>query len=210
MTKARPRLRLVPRPDGLLDAMEPLLLPVMAPRLQGYASPEGRLELSLWGSGRLGVIRFTPLEGPFVYGPNRIEAKGGGIYVATSAPVLVVRGARLKRIHPARSPAPWWMKIDAPKVVTEASGLKAAVTIGNLIAAWLLRMRPDEYRDNLPDLPDLLRQFLLIFSIQLKPIRNEGAFNKRGVQLHDRLSRSELPFDLICLDRTLVDLVERA
>lgn len=127
MTRHGANLRLRPRPDGLLDAAEPLVLPIMAPRLQGYASPEGRLELSLWGSGRLGIIRFTALEGPFVYGPNRIEAKGGGIYAATSAPALLVRGARLKRIHPARSPAPWWMKIDAPKVTTEAGGLKAAV-----------------------------------------------------------------------------------
>jgi hypothetical protein len=66
----QPLLRL--RIDGLLDAASPLLLPIMAPRLQGDFHPAGTLKLALWGSGELATIRFAPLDGPFIYGPNRI------------------------------------------------------------------------------------------------------------------------------------------
>lgn len=99
---------LTPRSDGLLLSAEPALLPVMAPRLQGDFKPDGLLDLSLWGVGKLAKVRFSGVGGPFVYGPNRVTGSGGsGIFVAQSAPVLAVRAARLGRIYPARRCARW-------------------------------------------------------------------------------------------------------
>src|SRR6202795_2561493 len=96
----QPLLRL--RIDGLLDAASPLLLPIMAPRLQGDFDPEGTLKLALWGSGDVGTVRFAPLKGPFVYGPNGIASRRGGVLVAQSAPTLVIRGTQLKTMRAAR------------------------------------------------------------------------------------------------------------
>jgi hypothetical protein len=79
----------------------------MAPRLQGEAGPEGWIELALWGAGDLGRVRFSPLTGPYVYGPNRFTGAAGGLYVAQSAPVMVVRGASLAGLYPARRRASW-------------------------------------------------------------------------------------------------------
>lgn len=98
---------LSPRTDGLLDAASPLILPIMAPRLQGDFDPSGKLKLAVWGSGELATIRFAALEGPFVYGPNRIASRQGGVFVAQSAPSLVIRGTQLKAARAARKCA-WW------------------------------------------------------------------------------------------------------
>jgi hypothetical protein len=88
-----------------------VLLPVMAPRLQADCRPDGFADLSLWGVGRLGRVRFTPLKAPYFYGPNTVLAADGGIHVAQSAPALLVRGARLRQVHPARRCA-WWHDIS--------------------------------------------------------------------------------------------------
>lgn len=96
-----------PRSDGLLDAGSPLLLPIMAPRLQGDFDPRGTLKLAVWGSGELATIRFAPPEGPFVYGPNRMAWRHGGLFVAQSAASLVIRGTQLKAARAARKCA-WW------------------------------------------------------------------------------------------------------
>jgi len=102
---------LTPLPDGMLHTADPVLLPVMAPRLQADCRPDGTIDVSLWGVGRLGRIRFAPLAGPYVYGPNRVLASAGGIHVAQSAPVLLVRGTSGARVFPARRCA-WWHEIS--------------------------------------------------------------------------------------------------
>jgi hypothetical protein len=96
-----------PRSDGRLDAEAPVRLPIMAPRLQGEANPNGWTDLAIWGSGDLGRVRFSPLNGPFVYGPNQVTAAGGAIHVAQSAPAMAVKGARLRGLYPARRCAAW-------------------------------------------------------------------------------------------------------
>ena len=98
---------LTPQPDGKLASAEPVLLPVMAPRLQADCRPDGFADISLWGVGRLGRVRFTALNAPYLYGPNRLLAADGGIHAAQSGPVLLIRGARLRQVHPARRCA-WW------------------------------------------------------------------------------------------------------
>ena len=99
---------LVPRADGLVEAARPVALPLMAARLQGELAPDGALSLSLWGAGALGRVRLAPFEGPVVYGPNRLQAAGGaGLWMAQSAPAILIRGAKLKGISQARRPSPW-------------------------------------------------------------------------------------------------------
>ena len=55
------------QPDGGVASMTPVLLPIMAPRLQGDFHPEGTMALTLWGAGKLATISFSPITGPFVY-----------------------------------------------------------------------------------------------------------------------------------------------
>lgn len=111
---------LTPRPDGLVESRTPVLLPIMAPRLQGELSAAGFGDLALWGEGDLGRLRFTPLAGPYVHGPNMLEGAGGGIYVAQEAPIMVIRGARYKGFTPARRCAPWdRMDYERPRVRRE-------------------------------------------------------------------------------------------
>lgn len=104
---------LSPRPDGLLESARAVRLPFMAPRLQGELRPDGTLEIALWGAGALARVRLTPFAGPFVYGPNRMTTPAGGLYVAQSRPVLLVRGAQLLGLVPARRPASWAEPSDA-------------------------------------------------------------------------------------------------
>jgi hypothetical protein len=87
--------RLTPRTDGLLTATALPAWPLMAPRLQGELSEDGTLALALWGLGEVGRLRLTGLAGPLVVAPNRLTGEGGtGIWVAQSAPALLVRGPR--------------------------------------------------------------------------------------------------------------------
>ena len=82
------------------------------------------VDLALWGCGKIAKVRFTPLAGPYVYGPNRIVAARGGVYAAQSAPVMLVRGARARRVTPAPRSA-WWHEVAAggpDAVVTPREG----------------------------------------------------------------------------------------
>jgi hypothetical protein len=72
----------------------------MAPRLQGELAADGGLRLAIWGAGDVGSLRIAGLEGPFVVAPNRIVAgSGAGVWVAQSAPVLAIKGARPERVR---------------------------------------------------------------------------------------------------------------
>jgi hypothetical protein len=103
---------LTPRADGAIVSKTPVLLPVMAPRLQGDVHPDGAADLSLWGVGKLARVRFAPLAGPYAYGPNRVVGRKGGVHVAQSAPVMLIEGGGSPRVFPARRCA-WWHEISA-------------------------------------------------------------------------------------------------
>ena len=96
-----------PRADGMLAAGKPLLLPIMAPRLQGECDPKGTLKVAVWGSGDIATLRFAPLEGRLIYGPNQIASRRGGIFVAQSQPSLVIRSTHLNTARAARKCASW-------------------------------------------------------------------------------------------------------
>ncbi|HWF77803.1 MAG TPA: GH116 family glycosyl hydrolase [Caulobacteraceae bacterium] len=66
----------------------------MAPRLQGELGDDHVLTLSVWGTGEVGRLRFAPAAGPYLIAPNRVTSPRGGLFVAQSAPVLVLRGVR--------------------------------------------------------------------------------------------------------------------
>jgi Glycosyl-hydrolase family 116, catalytic region len=100
-------LPLRPQADGRLLAPAPVLLPFMAPRLQGELHPDGRLALAVWGAGHVATLSFELPKGAHFYRPNRAEWAGGGLSVAQSKPVLLVEGAPLRRAAPARRGA-WW------------------------------------------------------------------------------------------------------
>ena len=65
-----PALR--PRADGLLDVAGAPAFPIMAPRLQGELTPDGRLSLALWGRGEGARLKLEGLDGPLVLAPGRI------------------------------------------------------------------------------------------------------------------------------------------
>ena len=93
-------MQLRARPDGLIEGDVLPAFPLMAPRLQGELAPDGTARLAIWGAGDVGDLRIAGLEGPFVLAPNRIVAAGGaGVWVAQSAPVLAIKGARPERVH---------------------------------------------------------------------------------------------------------------
>jgi hypothetical protein len=87
------------RPDGLIESDALPAFPLMAPRLHGELSPNGALRLSIWGAGEVGRLQIAGLAGPFIVAPNRLQATGGGLALAQSAPVLAIRGARTERVH---------------------------------------------------------------------------------------------------------------
>jgi hypothetical protein len=118
----RPILR--QRVDGRLDAEAAAPSPIMAPRLQGEVDPEGWADLALWGAGELGRVRFTPLAGPYVYAPNQVTAAGGGVWVAQTAPVMVVRGARITGVFPARRSATWDRRARPAQNVTRSGSIQ--------------------------------------------------------------------------------------
>jgi hypothetical protein len=89
-----------PRADGLIDADALPAFPLMAPRLQGELGGDATLRLAVWGAGDVGSLRIAGLDGPLVIAPNRIEARSGaGVWVAQSAPVLAIKGARPERVR---------------------------------------------------------------------------------------------------------------
>ncbi|MBX5009986.1 glycogen debranching protein [Rhizobium lentis] len=96
-----------PSKDGQLSADAGVLLPIMAPRLQADVHPDGYADVALWGAGSLGRVRFSPIAGPYIYAPNRLVSKQGGVYVAQSRPVMLIGGVNLQGIYPARRCA-WW------------------------------------------------------------------------------------------------------
>ena len=128
MTAAEPDRApiLTPRPDGLAEGVRPVLLPIMAPRLQGVAHPDGWIDLALWGAGDLGRVRFSRLGGPYVYGPNRVIGLDGGLHVAQSAPVLVVQGARFSGLYPARRCAAWHRNLEPRPPISRAGEQRLA------------------------------------------------------------------------------------
>ena len=115
------------RPDGQVESGQPLQLAFMAARLQGDFYPEGRLELSLWGCGRMANIFVAPWEGPFVYAPNRLLAGERGLHVAQSAPVLLLTGATLRSVKPA-SRCAWWGALTKPEKVIRQKAIRIART----------------------------------------------------------------------------------
>jgi hypothetical protein len=126
---------LTPLPDGQVRSEQPALLPFMAPRLQGDCRPEGRLELSLWGAGRLATLSFSGWTGPFVYAPNRVEtADGGGLHVAQSAPALFLKGAKLRSITPSRRCA-WWGSLMPRQPIERRGARRTARTAWGIVIA---------------------------------------------------------------------------
>ncbi|MGM4914155.1 GH116 family glycosyl hydrolase [Rhizobium sp. 768_B6_N1_8] len=123
---AKPQV-LIPLDDGQLRSATPVLVPFMAPRLQGDCRPEGRIELSLWGAGKLVNLTFTGWSAPFTYSPNRVEAHGGGLYVAQSAPALFLKGAKLRTFIPARRCA-WWGTMAKREPIERQEGRRIART----------------------------------------------------------------------------------
>ena len=131
------------RPDGMVSSHQPVLLPIMAPRLQADCRPDGKITLALWGCGTLGTVTFTPLGGPFVYGPNRVTAETGGVYVAQSAPAMVIRGTRLVRATPSRRAA-WWHEVE-PREAAGRTRHKGAVSVYELgWGCFMLEQRGDD------------------------------------------------------------------
>ncbi|MGO4197600.1 GH116 family glycosyl hydrolase [Rhizobium sp. YAF28] len=135
---AKPQV-LIPLDDGQLRSATPVLVPFMAPRLQGDCRPEGRIELSLWGAGKLVNLTFTGWSAPFTYSPNRVEAHGGGLYVAQSAPALFLKGAKLRTFIPARRCA-WWGTMAKREPVERQEGRRIARTGWGVAIA---EQRPD-------------------------------------------------------------------
>ncbi|MEK1902318.1 MAG: GH116 family glycosyl hydrolase [Rhizobium sp.] len=130
---------LIPLDDGQLRSTTPVLVPFMAPRLQGDCRPEGRIELSLWGAGKLVNLTFTGWSAPFTYSPNRVEAHGGGLYVAQSAPALFLKGAKLRTFIPARRCA-WWGTMAKREPIERQEGRRIARTGWGVAIA---EQRPD-------------------------------------------------------------------
>lgn len=115
------------RPDGFVESARPLQLPFMAPRLQGDIFPDGRLELSLWGCGKMANVFLEPWTGPFVHAPNRLMSNGQSLHVAQSAPALVLTGATIKAVRPARRCA-WWGTLTRPQKITREGTRRIAKT----------------------------------------------------------------------------------
>ena len=109
-------MKLQPQRDGRLSAARPVLLPFMAPRLQGDLYPDGKLTLSLWGAGHLSTLYLELPETEAFYTPNCAEWQNGGLFVAQSRPVLLVEGVRLKRSVPSQRGA-WWSAPEPARAI---------------------------------------------------------------------------------------------
>ncbi|WP_206078327.1 GH116 family glycosyl hydrolase [Poseidonocella sp. HB161398] len=125
-------LPLRPEADGRLTAPQPVMLPFMAPRLQGDLHPNGRLTLSVWGCGHIATLSLKLPEGPFAYSPNCAEWTGGGLFVAQSRPVLLLRGARLTRAAAARRGA-WWAREETPGKVEHRGARRVIRTAWGIV-----------------------------------------------------------------------------
>lgn len=115
------------RPDGQVESQVRLQFAFMAARLQGDLMPDGKLELSLWGCGKMANIFLDSWAGPFVYAPNRLTTDAGGLYIAQSAPVLVVTGSSVKSVRPARRCA-WWGTLTEPHKIVRKGKRRIATT----------------------------------------------------------------------------------
>lgn len=118
------------RPDGSVASNQPVLLPIMAPRLQGDFDPSGTVKLALWAAGTLATLTFSPLAGPFTYGPNSVKGTRGAVAVAQSVPALVIREARIRRLMPAPRASWWHDGASAPAPVIEKQGERRILTLG--------------------------------------------------------------------------------
>ena len=132
---------LTARPDGLLGAAGLTPIPFMAPRLQGQLTASGRLELSLWAAGRLGSVRIKDLQGPFVIAPNRLTWGGGGLFVAQSAPALLIRGAAVGPFFAARRAVSWDRAPHPPAQRDRSGGVQ---TVAVAWAIILIERRGDD------------------------------------------------------------------
>jgi hypothetical protein len=94
----------------------------MAPRVQGVLTPDGNLELSLWGAGRVANIRLAPAGGPALYGPNQVTTDPVSFAAAQSAPAVAVRGGRLLGVTPAKKRAVWDRREHARPHVSRKAG----------------------------------------------------------------------------------------
>lgn len=120
-------LPLQPETDGRLRAPVPVLLPFMAPRLQGDLYPDGKLALSIWGCGHLANLWLELPTGDTFYSPNRAEWPGGGLFVAQSSAVIAIVGARLKRCAPTTRGA-WWSPAEPRQKVEHRGSLRIVRT----------------------------------------------------------------------------------
>ncbi|MGR9173576.1 glycogen debranching protein [Rhizobium sp. KDH_Rht_773_N] len=136
--REKPRI-LTPLADGQLVSDKPVLLPFMAPRLQGDCWPDGKIEISVWGCGKIASLTFSGWRGPFTYAPNRVEASGGGLYVAQSAPALFLKGARLRTLVPSQRCA-WWGSTTKREPVERLGERRIARTGWGVVIA---EQRPD-------------------------------------------------------------------
>lgn len=178
---------LTPRGDGRLESAAALDVPFMAPRLQGVLRADGRLELALWGAGALGVVRASPIAGPFVHFPNGVAGAAGGLFVAQSRPALLIAGARLRGLSPARRAASWAAParaavsaegVELPwgrlAVRQEEAGVVVAAGAEAAELAAALALEPEAIRaeaeahaarcDRLPEADPLLRSLVLFGS----------------------------------------------
>lgn len=121
---------MVARPDGSVTSETPVLLPMMAPRLQGDFDPSGSVKLALWAAGTLATLTFSPFAGPFTYGPNSVAGTRGAVAVAQSVPALVIREARIRRLLPAPRASWWHDGASAPAPVLEKQGERRVLTLG--------------------------------------------------------------------------------
>jgi hypothetical protein len=121
---------MVARPDGSVTSDTPVLLPMMAPRLQGDFDPSGSVKVALWAAGTLATLTFSPFAGPFIYGPNSVSGTRGAVAVAQSVPALVIREARIRRLLAAPRASWWHDGASVPAPVLERLGERRVLTLG--------------------------------------------------------------------------------
>jgi len=114
---------LTPQNDGQLAGQSAMLLPFMAHRLQGTFSPQGVVQLALWGSGSFGSVHLSAFDGPYLLAPNRLTAGRQGFYVAQSQPVILLSNTRFQRFYPARKRA-WWDQLGGKSNKAQSGSLR--------------------------------------------------------------------------------------